>query len=217
MELPYPLLYVFLLSIATAKGINWPCDDYQANFTVKEMVGTWHVVAIIPEKLFPDNRDKITCYKVDFSETDAAGLQWLVNNTVGSKHKVDRLTDSEGTIIRQRYHSERPFDVWSMSIDGVNGCFRQVLSLDTDKTELSKAITHDDIMQLHLLETNDQAGPFLLQMLWGRMISVVVYRRQEGVTQEELKPVYEMTSAIRGPQRIPRICDRPYRDALKDI
>lgn len=86
-----------------------------------------------------------------------AGLQWLVNNTVGSKHKVDRLTDSEGTIIRQRYHSERPFDVWSMSIDGVNGCFRQVLSLDTDKTELSKCCI------LYCKVTNKQAATGIYQ------------------------------------------------------
>ncbi|XP_014364225.2 uncharacterized protein LOC106715449 [Papilio machaon] len=217
MELLYPLLYLILLSRSEVKGISWSCDDYQANFTIKDVVGTWHVVAIIPEKFFPISQEKLTCYKVEFSEIDASGLQWLVNNTVGSKYKVDRLTNSEGTIIRQRYHSERPFDVWSKSIEGVNGCFRQVLSLDTDKTELSKAITHDDMMQLHLLETNDQAGPFLLQMLWGRMISVVVYRRHEGVTQEELKPVYEMTSELRGPQRIPRICNRPLRDVLKEI
>ncbi|CAH2054820.1 unnamed protein product, partial [Iphiclides podalirius] len=213
----FALLYLFILLRVETKANGSTCDDFQANFTIKDMVGSWHVVAIIPEKMFPDNQNRIACYKVDFSETDTAGLRWLVNNTVEKSTKADPLTNINGVVIRQRYHSERPFDVWSKSIEGVNGCFKQVLSLDTDKSELSKAITHDDMMQLHILETNDNAGPFLLQMLWGRMIAVVIYRRQEGVTQDELKPVFEMVTKLRGPQRIPKICGGPFRDVFKQI
>ncbi|XP_068619797.1 uncharacterized protein [Battus philenor] len=217
MELLIPLLYLIILSRTEARGKGRTCNDFQANFTIKDVVGAWHVVAIIPEKMFPDSHDRVTCYKVEFSETDTAGLRWLVNKTVDNKTKSNNMSNIEGIIIRQRYHSERPFDVWSRSIAGINGCFQQVLSLDTDKSELSKAITHDDMMQLHLLHTDDESGPFLLQMLWGRMISVVIYRRKGGVTQDELKPVFELMNKLRGPQRIPRICDSPLRDLLKQI
>ncbi|CAG4954940.1 unnamed protein product [Parnassius apollo] len=217
MVLFFTLLYLFILSNTEAKNKSKTCNDFQANFTIKDVIGPWNVVAIIPEKLFPDNQKKVICYKVEFSETDTAGLRWLVNNTSENASKTDKISDIKGTIIRQRYHSERPFDVWSRSIEGVNGCFQQVMSLDADKSDLSKAITHDDMMQLHLVETNDKNGPFLLQMLWGKMISVVIYRQREGVTQDELKPVFELMSKLRGPQRIPRICDQPHRDILKHI
>ncbi|CAK1593696.1 unnamed protein product [Parnassius mnemosyne] len=206
MAIFFTLLYLLLLTKTEAKIKNKTCNDFQANFTMKDVIGPWHVVAIIPEKLFPDTRKKITCYKVEFSETDTAGLRWLVNNTLQNTSKTDTISGIKGTILRQRYHSERPFDVWSRSIAGVNGCFQQVISLDATKSKLSEAHTHDDMMQLHLLQTNDKTGPFLLQMLWGRMISAVIYRQHEGVTQDELKPVFELMSKLRGPQRIPRIC-----------
>lgn len=41
-----------------------------------------------------------------------------------------------------------------------------------------KALSHESLMQLHLMEIND-GGPLLLQILWGRMISVVIYRRKQ--------------------------------------
>lgn len=43
-----------------------------------------------------------------------------------------------GIIIRQRYHSEHPFDVWSKSVSEVSGCFQQVISLDLGKHDIRK-------------------------------------------------------------------------------
>lgn len=34
-------------------------------------------------------------------------------------------------------------------------------------------------MQLHILEPEDGTGPYLVQMLWGRMISAVIYRKHK--------------------------------------
>lgn len=34
-------------------------------------------------------------------------------------------------------------------------------------------------MQLHLIEADDEFGPYLIQVLWGRLISAVIYRRTE--------------------------------------
>lgn len=62
------LLLLFLITFVRSEHFNKTCDGFQANFDTKEVVGTWHVVAIIPDKLFPE-RD-INCYKVEFSETD---------------------------------------------------------------------------------------------------------------------------------------------------
>lgn len=43
----------------------------------------------------------------------------------------------------------------------------------------AKALTQETAMQLHILETHDNSGPFLIQMLWGRMISAVIYRKSK--------------------------------------
>lgn len=34
-------------------------------------------------------------------------------------------------------------------------------------------------MQLHLIDSDDEFGPYLIQVLWGRLISAVIYRRTE--------------------------------------
>ncbi|XP_072933058.1 uncharacterized protein [Epargyreus clarus] len=208
---PIFLLLFLFLGIKAENANKTSCGGFQANFDVKSVVGTWYVVAIIPEKLFPENTEHVTCYRVEFSETDEAGLRWLVNSTLESKTVTDMVGRITGTIIRQRYFSERPFDVWSKTV-GVKGCFQQLLALDTDKSAISKAVTNDAIMQLHLLETSN--GPFLLQMLWGKMVSAVIYRRKEGVTQDQLKPAFEFMSKLRGPQRLPRICAKSLRDII---
>ncbi|KAM3960783.1 uncharacterized protein ACR2FA_005092 [Aphomia sociella] len=206
-------LLIFLLVIALTKSEDnvSKCNGFSANFHLKSITGSWQVVAIIPEKLFPDK--DVACFKVEFSETDEGGLRWLVNKTQNLPQKM-KPADIKGPIVRQRYHSDHPFDVWSKSVEDVNGCFQQVLSLDTDKSDLYKAVTHEATMQLHLLDTADGSEPFLLQMLWGKMIAAVIYRRNAGVTQDQLKPVFELMSKLRGPQRIPRICDQQLRDLL---
>lgn len=50
------------------------CEDFRANFNLKKIIGSWYVVAIIPEKHFPANQEQVTCYRVEFSETDVVRL-----------------------------------------------------------------------------------------------------------------------------------------------
>ncbi|RVE43368.1 hypothetical protein evm_011985 [Chilo suppressalis] len=114
-----------------ASKTDMSCGDFQANFDMKSVIGAWHVVAILPGPLFPDK--EVSCYKVEFSETDEAGLRWLVNRTLDS---IEATRDIRGTIIRQRYHSEHDLDVWSKAIEGVNGCFQQVLSMDSESNDI---------------------------------------------------------------------------------
>ncbi|XP_053615479.1 uncharacterized protein LOC128678157 [Plodia interpunctella] len=196
------LLILFLLPAIQAHKNTSLCGGFQANFNFKSVIGSWQVVAIIPEKLFPDK--DITCFNVDFSETDEAGLRWLVNKTEAPS-KLN-LSSIKGPIIRQRYHSEHPFDVWSRLVDGTTGCFHQVLALDPEKSDIFKAVTHDATMQLHLMKSEDGSGKFLVQMLWGKMIAAVIYRRNQGITEDQLKPVFELMAKLRGPQRLPKIC-----------
>ncbi|XP_026735596.1 uncharacterized protein LOC113499348 [Trichoplusia ni] len=206
---PFIILAVMLgISEGAAPGTR--CNDFEANFNLKDVIGSWHVVAIIPEKLFPEKQ--VTCYKVDISETDEAGLRWLINKTIESPTSM-LPNNKTGIIIRQRYHSEHPFDVWSKSVSEVSGCFQQVISLDLGKHDIHKALKHDAMMQLHLLQERG-SEPFLLQLLWGRMITVVIYKRKQGVTQDELKPVFEFMNQLRGPQRLPKICDSRLKDLL---
>ncbi|KAL4717391.1 hypothetical protein ACJJTC_017278 [Scirpophaga incertulas] len=205
--------FAILVSILTftscrASNVSF-CDDFQANFDVKTVIGSWYVVAIIPGNLFPDK--DIACYMVEFSETDGAGLKWLVNRTLDSD-EANVTKSIHGIIIRQRYHSEHPFDVWSQTVDGVSGCFEQVISLDADTSDLNKALSQEANMQLHVIG-NDK-DPFLLQILWGKMVSAVVYRKGKEVTLEELKPVYELLSKLRGHQRLPRICKKHHREPI---
>ncbi|KAI5644798.1 hypothetical protein NE865_03144 [Phthorimaea operculella] len=206
----YPLLV--MASTEPSESAGPKCGDFDANFNLRKVIGAWNVVAIIPEKMFPVHQEQVTCYKVEFSETDVAGLRWLVNRTFEKPPRKDLIERIKGTIVRQRYHSVPPFDVWSKSVEGVNGCFQQVLSLDTDKSDINKVLTHEALMQLHIQETAD--GPFLVQMLWGKMISAVIYRRKQGVTPEQLKPITEFVTKLRGPQMKPKICDRSLKDLL---
>ncbi|CAH0596196.1 unnamed protein product [Chrysodeixis includens] len=212
---PFILLAISIMLVnSEAIPPGTRCNDFEANFNLKDVIGAWHVVAIIPEKLFPEKQ--VTCYKVEISETDEAGLRWLINKTIESP--TAKLPNNKtGIIIRQRYHSEHPFDVWSKAVSEVSGCFQQVISLDLGKHDIpyfvDKALKHDAMMQLHLLNVKG-SEPFLLQLLWGRMITVVIYRRKQGVTQDELKPVFEFMNQLRGPQRLPKICDSPLKDLL---
>ncbi|KAJ8709052.1 hypothetical protein PYW07_008878 [Mythimna separata] len=207
---PFIILLVITLVNSEGTGNGTNCDNFQANFNLKDVIGDWHVVAIIPEKLFPEKQ--VMCYKVEISETDGGSLRWLINKTITSPKKL-LPKDTDGVIVRQRYHTEHPFDVWSKSVEGVNGCFQQVISLDIGKNDIHKALKHDAMMQLHLLEV-EGSKPFLMQMLWGRMVAVVIYRREQGVTQDELKPAFELVHKLRGPPRLPKICDSALRDLL---
>ncbi|KAF9813843.1 hypothetical protein SFRURICE_007998 [Spodoptera frugiperda] len=192
-----PFLILFVITLVNSEGTanETKCDGFQANFNLKDVIGEWQVVAIIPEKLFPEKQ--VTCYKVEISETDGASLRWLMNKTIHST-KEFLPNDTNRMVVRQRYHTESPFDVWSKSIQGVNGCFQQVLSLDISKKDIQAK----------------GSEPFLMQMLWGRMIALVIYRRKPEVTQDELKPVFELINKLRGPQRLPKICENPLRDLL---
>ncbi|CAB3233763.1 unnamed protein product [Arctia plantaginis] len=208
---PYYIV-LFLITLVNSEFVanSTNCGGFQANLILKDVIGTWHVVAIIPEKMFPERQ--VTCYKIEISETDEAGLRWLINKTVESP-KPFLQHDAGGIIVRQRYHSESPFDVWSKSVDGIKGCFQQVISMDIGKNDVHKTLKHDAMMQLHLLEVEGRP-PFLLQMLWGRMIAAVIYRREQGVTRDELKPAFELMNKLRGPQRTPKICDNALKDLL---
>ncbi|XP_004923308.1 uncharacterized protein LOC101745366 [Bombyx mori] len=211
----YRGILVFLtIYLTTSEAVtnSTNCGYFQADFDLISALGTWHVVAIIPEKLFPDK--DVTCYKMEISETDEAGLRWLINRTTHGPQNKSIIADVKGTIVRQRYHTEHPFDVWSKSTAGIKGCFQQVLSLDLDKNRIHKTLAHDAMMQLHIVDSKDGSSPFLMQMLWGKLISVVVYRRNQGITEEQLKPIFELATKIRGPQRLPKICDNPLKDIL---
>lgn len=67
-----------------------------------------------------------------------AGLRWLINKTFESPSRKELMNRIQGIIVRQRYHTVPPFDVWSRSINENKGCFQQVLALDTDKSDISK-------------------------------------------------------------------------------
>lgn len=69
---PFIILLVITLVNSEGTGNGTKCDNFQANFNLKDVIGDWHVVAIIPEKLFPEK--EVTCYKVEISETDAVSI-----------------------------------------------------------------------------------------------------------------------------------------------
>ncbi|CAG9567867.1 unnamed protein product [Danaus chrysippus] len=205
------IIYVTSTMTQGEKNINY-CDNHQGNYDMKSILGTWHVVALVPATGFPRMR-QILCYQMDISETDEAGLRWLVGRNFNnpSQEFIDKI---KGTIIRQRYHSEKPFDIWSKAIRSVNGCFRQLLSLETNNTRIADAENLDTMMQLHLMEFNEEYGPILVQILWGRLISAVIYRRSPGISMDRLLPVHKFLTKLRGFQREPRICDSPTKAIL---
>ncbi|XP_030040682.2 uncharacterized protein LOC115455980 [Manduca sexta] len=221
----YWLLFFLSIHTLTNAGVvktNTPCEGINANFNLKTVIGSWHVVAVFPDRLFPDK--DIVCYKVEISETDEASLRWLVNKTLDGRPTTPLSDTIKGTVVRQRYHTEHPFDLWSKSAKGINGCFQQVVSLDLSNprhvlvndvlSDISKTGDAITMMQLHLMDAADGSDPFLVQILWGRLISAVIYRKTQGVTQEQLKPVYEFLSRVRGPQRLPKICENTLQDIL---
>ncbi|XP_061729576.1 uncharacterized protein LOC133534458 isoform X2 [Cydia pomonella] len=224
-----------------ASGNGTKCNGFNANFDLQKIIGTWYVVAIVPEAMFPD-KQKVPCYEVEFSEIEESGLRWLMNATNIAPHPKD-LFDKQGIYIRQRYHSEHSFDVWSKSLEGANGCFQQVMSLNTDLSDITDrpsefaipprhrpgdwppkrlnvpvsvsvkhALSHEARMQLHMIETGKETGPFLLQILWGNHITGVIYQKTQFISQDKLKPVSEVMVKLRGPQRTPKICDKRLKD-----
>ncbi|XP_045454437.1 uncharacterized protein LOC123663846 isoform X1 [Melitaea cinxia] len=212
---PYILLIIlyFTSGIGTSYGDRnrtQPCYGNQANYDMQKAMGSWYVVALIPETGFPKLK-RISCYKMDVSETDEAGLRWLISRKIESPNQ-EVVQKIKGTIVRQRYHSETPFDIWSKAITGINGCFRQLFSLGTNKTNISDAENLATYMQLHLMDTNDGAGPYLVQILWGKLISAVIYRREEGVSMERLEPIHKYITDLKGYQMPPLICNKPEKE-----
>lgn len=60
---------------AQCRDINTTnCEGFKSNFNLKKIIGSWYVVAIIPEKHFPVNQEQVTCYRVEFSETDVVRI-----------------------------------------------------------------------------------------------------------------------------------------------
>nr|XP_034835762.1 uncharacterized protein LOC117992213 [Maniola hyperantus] len=184
--------------------------EHQANFSKSAVMGTWYVVAIIPKVGLPKS-NYVTCYKMELSETDAAGVRWLVNIKI--KHPTNEfIRKLTGKIIRQRFHSEKPFDIWSKGYYTSRGCYRQLMSLETDNTNVADGRYYENYMQLHIVYNDDvRDGVYLVQVLWGRLISAIVYRRSTGTSQERLKPVHELVSKMRGHQETPLICDLPLK------
>lgn len=72
-----PFLILFVITLVNSEGTanETKCDGFQANFNLKDVIGEWQVVAIIPEKLFPEKQ--VTCYKVEISETDGVSFLFL--------------------------------------------------------------------------------------------------------------------------------------------
>lgn len=70
------IIVVVLVAIVQSHNTNLTdyCDGFETNFNLKKIIGSWYVVAIIPEKDFPANQEQITCYRVEFSETDVVRI-----------------------------------------------------------------------------------------------------------------------------------------------
>lgn len=65
------IIILVLVAMVQAQRRNTTnCEDFRANFNLKKIIGSWFVVAIIPEKHFPLSEEQISCYRVEFSETD---------------------------------------------------------------------------------------------------------------------------------------------------
>ncbi|CAH4034797.1 unnamed protein product [Pieris brassicae] len=196
------LISLFLVNTVKSEVNGKYCEGFKTDFDIKKAIGRWHVVAVIPDTNFSNKFDNVTCYRVDFSEVDEASLKWMITKRLG--RPTEQLMDSEpGEVIRLRYHTEQPFDIWSKSVHDLKGCYRQLIDLKNNETELHLANTLDSPMLLHVLETG--YGPFLLQMLWGRL-AAVIYRREPGVTIEKLRPVTEFLSLYRGTAERAKLC-----------
>lgn len=78
---PYILLTIlyFTSGIGTSYGDRnrtQPCYGNQANYDMQKAMGSWYVVALVPETGFPKLK-RISCYKMDVSETDEVGSLFL--------------------------------------------------------------------------------------------------------------------------------------------
>ncbi|XP_022117199.2 uncharacterized protein LOC110994703 [Pieris rapae] len=196
------LISLFLVNTVKSEVNQKYCEGFKTDFDIKKAIGRWHVVAVIPDTNFSNKFDNVTCYRVDFSEVDEASLKWMITQRLG--RPTEQLIDSEpGEVIRLRYHTEQPFDIWSKSVHDLKGCYRQLIDLKNNETDIHLANTLDSPMLLHVLET--RYGPFLLQMLWGRL-AAVIYRREPGITIEKLRPVTEFLSLYRGTAERPKLC-----------
>ncbi|VVC95035.1 unnamed protein product [Leptidea sinapis] len=196
------LIHFLIQSVFCVSITPEACEGYRGGFDTKKNVGVWYVVAIIPDGNFTKNFDTLPCYRVDFSEVDEAALMWMIERKFGKI--ADEIMDkSPGDVLRQRYHTENPFDIWSKSVLKVSGCYRQLVDLRNNETDISGAKQHNSPMLLHHLQLEE--GDFLLQLLWGR-ISTVVYKREPEITMNELAAVVEFLSMYRGPMQQPKIC-----------
>lgn len=72
------LLYIIYFASSVTQGDNdkvlQQCNGYQANYNITDIIGTWFVIALVPDKGFPRLR-QISCYKMDVSETDEVSFQ----------------------------------------------------------------------------------------------------------------------------------------------
>ncbi|CAK1545724.1 unnamed protein product [Leptosia nina] len=199
-------LFIFsflFVTFVTSEQSDKYCDGYKSDFNIRKAVGRWHVVAIIPDTNFSNKFDNVTCYQVDFSEVDEASLKWMITQRFG--RPAEEIIDSEpGEVIRIRYHTEEPFDIWSKAVKELKGCYRQLIDLTSNETEIHLAKTLNSPMLLHILDTG--YGPFLIQKLWGRL-SAVVYRREPGTAIDKLRPVKEFLSLYRGTVEKPKLCN----------
>ncbi|XP_038207313.1 uncharacterized protein LOC119829027 [Zerene cesonia] len=180
------------------------CDGFKTDFDIKKAIGPWHVVAVIPDTNFSRKLDtNFSCYQVDFSEVDEAGLKWMLKQRFG-KPADDMIDKVPGEVIRLRYHTDEPFDIWSKAIPGVKGCYKQLLDLSSNEKDIHHSKTLDSPTLLHLLETENAV--FLLQVLWGR-ISAIIYKRELDVYKEQLRPAYEFLSMYRRNIEEPKLCN----------
>ncbi|CAF4841250.1 unnamed protein product [Pieris macdunnoughi] len=196
------LISLFLANTVKSEVNGKYCEGFKTDFDIKKAIGRWHVVAVIPDTNFSNKFDNVTCYRVDFSEVDEASLKWMITQRLG--RPTEQLMDSEpGEVIRLRYHTEQPFDIWSKSVRDLKGCYRQLIDLKNNETDIHLANTLDSPMLLHVLETG--YGPFLLQMLWGRL-AAVIYRREPcnhfNSFSPDLVPVFSRVYRIEKRQRL---------------
>ncbi|XP_045504421.1 uncharacterized protein LOC123701052 [Colias croceus] len=196
---------ILLLSVFTIiRAEHEFCDGFKTDFDIKKAIGPWHVVAVIPDTNFSRKLDtNFSCYQVDFSEVDEAGLKWMIKERFGKRFD-DIIDKVPGEVIRLRYHTDEPFDIWSKAVPGVTGCYKQLLDLSSNEKDINQSKTLDSPTLLHLLETD--YGVFLLQVLWGR-ISAIIYKRDLDVQIEQLRPAYEFLSMYRKNLVEPKLCN----------
>lgn len=70
-------LFVVITSYVEASGNGTKCNGFNANFDLARVIGTWYVVAIIPEAMFPD-KQKVPCYEVEFTEIEEVSYEKII-------------------------------------------------------------------------------------------------------------------------------------------